>query len=184
VGVAASDPQRIGGWGYALHGKPFILPVHASTQHVVLPLLLFSFPYPPRCHPCLAPTPPSWSHVIASFEFEVGLSRGWVVGPSQDAERLALLEYPEWMVRPRRERAEEAQAKLRASSTHVRRRERLNGPSVARRPPDPATAEEAAARWPSGDWWDGFSAHLVPARQMRAGQGRGVISGCGRSPAC
>ncbi len=54
---------------------------------------------------------------------------------SQESERLALLDLPEWMLRPRRERDKgaEARAKRRARSAHARRRERANGPAVAHR---------------------------------------------------
>ena len=71
----------------------------------------------------------------------------WVKLSSQESERLALLDYPEWMLRPRRERDAEARAKLRANSTHVRNRERSNGPAVARRAPDPAAEANIGTRW-------------------------------------
>ncbi len=71
----------------------------------------------------------------------------WAKLSSQESERLALLDYPEWMLRPRRERDAEARAKLRASSTHVRQRERSNGPAVARRAPEPAAEANIGTRW-------------------------------------
>ncbi len=66
---------------------------------------------------------------------------------SQESERLALLDFPEWMLRPRRERDTEARAKLRASSAHARRRERVNGPAVAHRAQEPAAKQDVATRW-------------------------------------